>query len=57
MILALHFDGNAKIQIVVLDLVEPVTLYRVKGDNVTALIPDKAYDLGVVPWLLLTWCR
>lgn len=43
---ALRSAGNAKTKIVTLDLAEPVALDMVKGGNVTALVADKAYELG-----------
>lgn len=43
---ALRSSGNTKTKIVTLDLAEPVALDMVKGRNVTALVADKAYELG-----------
>ncbi len=43
---ALRSSGNAKTKVVTLDLAEPVALDMVKGGNVTALVADKAYELG-----------
>jgi ribose transport system substrate-binding protein len=43
---ALRSSGNTKTKIVTLDLAEPVALDMVKGGNVTALVADKAYELG-----------
>jgi ribose transport system substrate-binding protein len=43
---ALRSAGNTKTKIVTLDLAEPVALDMVKGGNVTALVADKAYELG-----------
>lgn len=43
---ALRAAGNTKTKIVTLDLAEPVALDMVKGGNVTALVADKAYELG-----------
>jgi ribose transport system substrate-binding protein len=43
---ALRASGNAKTKVVTLDLAEPVALDMVKGGNVTALVADKAYELG-----------
>lgn len=43
---ALRSAGNTKTRIVTLDLAEPVALDMVKGGNVTALVADKAYELG-----------
>ncbi|MER9427396.1 substrate-binding domain-containing protein [Mesorhizobium sp. M0408] len=43
---ALRAGGNTKTKIVTLDLAEPVALDMVKGGNVTALVADKAYELG-----------
>lgn len=43
---ALRAAGNSKTKIVTLDLAEPVALDMVKGGNVTALVADKAYELG-----------
>lgn len=43
---ALRGAGNTKTKIVTLDLAEPVALDMVKGGNVTALVADKAYELG-----------
>ncbi|MER8549469.1 substrate-binding domain-containing protein [Mesorhizobium sp. M1169] len=43
---ALRASGNTKTKIVTLDLAEPVALDMVKGGNVTALVADKAYELG-----------
>ncbi|MDR3485683.1 MAG: substrate-binding domain-containing protein [Bradyrhizobium sp.] len=43
---ALRSAGNKHTKIVTLDLAEPVALDMVKGGNVTALVADKAYELG-----------
>lgn len=43
---ALRAAGNTTTKIVTLDLAEPVALDMVKGGNVTALVADKAYELG-----------
>lgn len=43
---ALRAAGNTRTKIVTLDLSEPVALDMVKGGNVTALVADKAYELG-----------
>ncbi|MER8456806.1 substrate-binding domain-containing protein [Mesorhizobium sp. M0142] len=43
---ALRASGNTETKIVTLDLAEPVALDMVKGGNVTALVADKAYELG-----------
>ncbi|OOG70848.1 LacI family transcriptional regulator [Sinorhizobium sp. A49] len=43
---ALRANGNTKTKIVTLDLAEPVALDMVKGGSVTALVADKAYELG-----------
>lgn len=43
---ALRSAGNTKTKVVTLDLSEPVGLDMVKGGNVTALVADKAYELG-----------
>lgn len=43
---ALRQAGNTRTKIVTLDLSEPVGLDMVKGGNVTALVADKAYELG-----------
>ncbi len=43
---ALRQAGNTHTKIVTLDLSEPVGLDMVKGGNVTALVADKAYELG-----------
>ncbi len=43
---ALRSTGNTKTKIVTLDLSEPVGLDMAKGGNVTAIIADKAYELG-----------
>lgn len=43
---ALRGAGNTKTKIVTLDLAEPAALDMVKGGNVTALVADKAYELG-----------
>ncbi|WP_288194741.1 substrate-binding domain-containing protein [uncultured Phyllobacterium sp.] len=43
---ALRAAGNTKTKIVTLDLAEPVGLDMAKGGNVTALVADKAYELG-----------
>ena len=46
MLAALRAAGNTKTKIVTLDLSEPVALDMVKGGNVTAIVADKAYELG-----------
>ncbi len=43
---ALRSSGNTKTKIVTLDLAEPVALDMVKDGNVSALVADKAYELG-----------
>jgi ribose transport system substrate-binding protein len=43
---ALRGAGNTRTKIVTLDLAEPVALDMVKGGNVSALVADKAYELG-----------
>jgi ribose transport system substrate-binding protein len=43
---ALRAAGNTRTKIVTLDLAEPVGLDMVKGGAVTALVADKAYELG-----------
>lgn len=43
---ALRSAGNTHTKIVTLDLAEPVALDMVKKGNVTALVADKAYELG-----------
>ncbi|MDB5556464.1 MAG: LacI family transcriptional regulator [Rhizobium sp.] len=43
---ALRAAGNTHTKIVTLDLSEPVGLDMVKGGSVTALVADKAYELG-----------
>ncbi|WP_037154467.1 substrate-binding domain-containing protein [Rhizobium freirei] len=43
---ALRAAGNKTTKVVTLDLAEPVALDMVKGGNVTALVADKAYELG-----------
>jgi ribose transport system substrate-binding protein len=43
---ALRGAGNTHTKIVTLDLSEPVGLDMVKGGNVTAIVADKAYELG-----------
>ena len=43
---ALRSSGNTKTKVVTLDLSEPVGLDMVKGGNVTAIVADKAYELG-----------
>ncbi|MBB6465645.1 ribose transport system substrate-binding protein [Aminobacter lissarensis] len=43
---ALRASGNKTTKVVTLDLAEPVALDMVKGGNVTALVADKAYELG-----------
>jgi ribose transport system substrate-binding protein len=43
---ALRSAGNTTTKIVTLDLAEPVALDMVKGGNVSALVADKAYELG-----------
>lgn len=43
---ALRSAGNTHTKIVTLDLSEPVGLDMVKDGNVTALVADKAYELG-----------
>ena len=43
---ALRGAGNRETKVVTLDLAEPAALDMVKDGNVTALIADKAYELG-----------
>ncbi|WP_454856291.1 substrate-binding domain-containing protein [Rhizobium binxianense] len=43
---ALRANGNTKTKVVTLDLSEPVGLDMVKDGNVTAIVADKAYELG-----------
>jgi ribose transport system substrate-binding protein len=43
---ALRSAGNTHTKIVTLDLSEPIGLDMVKGGNVTAIVADKAYELG-----------
>ena len=43
---ALRASGNKHTKIVTLDLSEPVALDMVRGGNVTAIVADKAYELG-----------
>lgn len=43
---ALRAAGNTHTKIVTLDLAEPVGLDMAKNGNVTALVADKAYELG-----------
>jgi ribose transport system substrate-binding protein len=43
---ALRAAGNTHTKLVTLDLSEPVGLDMVKGGNVTAIVADKAYELG-----------
>ena len=43
---ALRAAGNKTTKVVTLDLSEPIALDMVKGGNVTAIVADKAYDLG-----------
>ena len=43
---ALRGAGNKTTKVVTLDLSEPVGLDMVKGGNVTAIVADKAYELG-----------
>ncbi len=43
---ALRAAGNTKTKVVTLDLSEPVALDMVKDGNVTAIVADKAYELG-----------
>lgn len=43
---ALRAAGNTKTKIVTLDLSEPIALDMVKDGNVTAIVADKAYELG-----------
>lgn len=43
---ALRAAGNTTTKIVTLDLAEPVALDMAKGGNVTAIVADKAYELG-----------
>jgi ribose transport system substrate-binding protein len=44
---ALRNAGNKKTKIVTLDLSEPLALDMVKGGNVTAIVADEAYQIGV----------
>lgn len=43
---ALRTNGNKTTRIVTLDLAEPVALDMVRDGNVTAIVADKAYELG-----------
>lgn len=43
---ALRTNGNKTTKIVTLDLAEPVALDMVRDGNVTAIVADKAYELG-----------
>jgi ribose transport system substrate-binding protein len=43
---ALRNNGNTKTKLVSLDLDEPLALAMAQGANVTALVTDKAYELG-----------
>jgi ribose transport system substrate-binding protein len=43
---ALRNNGNTKTKLVSLDLDEPLALDLARGGNVTALVTDKAYQLG-----------
>ncbi len=43
---ALRNSGNTKAKLVSLDLDEPLALDMARGGNVTALVTDKAYELG-----------
>jgi ribose transport system substrate-binding protein len=43
---ALRNNGNTKTKLVSLDLDEPLALDMARGGNVTALVTDKAYELG-----------
>lgn len=43
---ALRAAGDTHTKVVTLDLSEPVGLDMVKGGNVTAIVADKAYELG-----------
>jgi ribose transport system substrate-binding protein len=43
---ALRDNGNAKAKLVSLDLDEPLALDMARGGHVTALVTDKAYELG-----------
>lgn len=43
---ALRDNGNTKAKLVSLDLDEPLALDMARGGNVTALVSDKAYELG-----------
>jgi len=43
---ALRTAGNTKIKIVTLDLSEPIALDMARGGNVTAIVADKAFELG-----------
>jgi ribose transport system substrate-binding protein len=43
---ALRTAGNTKIKIVTLDLSEPIALDLARGGNVTAIVADKAFELG-----------
>jgi len=43
---ALRTAGNTSTKLVTLDLNEPIALDMVRGGNVTAIIADRAYELG-----------
>ncbi len=43
---ALRSAGNTKVKIVTLDLSEPIALDLARGGNVTAIVADKAFELG-----------
>ena len=43
---ALRSAGNTKTKIVTLDLSEPIALDMARGGNVTAIVADKAFELG-----------
>jgi ribose transport system substrate-binding protein len=43
---ALRSAGNTKAKIVTLDLSEPIALDMARGGNVTAIVADKAFELG-----------
>jgi ribose transport system substrate-binding protein len=43
---ALRSAGNTRVKIVTLDLSEPIALDMARGGNVTAIVADKAFELG-----------
>jgi ribose transport system substrate-binding protein len=43
---ALRSAGNTKTKVVTLDLSEPIALDMARGGNVTAIVADKAFELG-----------